>query len=76
MIVWHEREHDDIDRDAMCDPLNLNFLCRCGLLKFFRTTNMRAHLTRLLQTLVRYWDPKQGVFDLQGEILEITVEYI
>ena len=31
---------------------------------------------RLLQTIVRYWDPEQGVFDLQGGILEFTDEYI
>ena len=30
----------------------------------------------LLETLVQCWDPDQGVFNLQGEILEITVNDI
>ena len=64
-IIWREREHQDMDQEVMCDPLTLNALRRCGLLKFFRMMNMWAQL-RLLETLVSYWDPRQGVFDLQG----------
>ena len=36
---------------------------------------MRAQ-ARLLETLVRYWDLDQGVFDLQGEVLEIAAKDI
>ena len=31
---------------------------------------------RLLETLVRYWDPDQGMFDLHNEALDITTEDI
>ena len=64
-----------MDIYVMLHPLTLNSLCQRGLLKFFRMENMRDH-SRLLQTLVRYWDPKQGVFNIHGEILEITMEDI
>ena len=36
---------------------------------------MRANVF-LLETLISYWDHDLGLFDLQGETLEIIVEYI
>ena len=42
VLEWREREHEDMDRLAMGDPITLNTLQRCGLLKFYRTSNMRA----------------------------------
>ena len=36
---------------------------------------MRANV-RLLETLISYWDHDLGLFDLQGEILDITIEDI
>ena len=64
-----------MDTNSMNVPLTLNSLRQCGLPNFFFTANMQAQ-PRLLQTLVRHWDPEQGVFDLQDEILEITMEDI
>ena len=46
-----------------------------GLLKFFCTSPIRANV-RLLEFLINYWDHDLGAFDLQGEILEIALEYI
>ena len=34
---------------------------------------MRANV-RLLEHLINYWDHDLGAFDLQGEILEVSVE--
>ena len=34
---------------------------------------MRANV-HLLEHLISYWDHHLGVFDIQGEILEVTVE--
>ena len=42
VLEWREREYEDIDREALQDPLTLNSLRRCGLLKFFHTMNMHA----------------------------------
>ena len=64
-----------MDREAMHDPLTLNALHQSRLLKLFCMTNMRAQ-SRLLEALVRYWDPKHDVFYLQGEVIEITMEDI
>ena len=36
---------------------------------------MRAQV-RLLETLVDYWDHELRIFDLQGEILELTIDDI
>ena len=47
----------------------------CGLLKFFCTSPMRANF-HLLEFMVNYWDHDMGMFNLQGETLELTVEDI
>ena len=52
-IIWQERGHEDMDREYMHEPLNLNALHLCGLLKFFHMMNMPDQ-PRLLETLVRY----------------------
>ena len=75
MIEWRERENKDMDMISMGYRMTLNDLRRCGLLKFYRTSNMRAHV-RLLEALVHLWDHKLGMFDLQGETLELTAEDI
>ena len=75
VLEWREREHEDMDRLSMGDPMTLHALRRCRLLKFYRTSNMRAHV-RLLETLEHLWDHDLGVFDLQGETLELTIEDI
>ena len=64
-----------MDREAKHNPLTLNALHWCWLSKLFRTTNMWEQ-PRILEQMVRYWDPKHGVFDLQGEVIEITLEDI
>ena len=73
--VEREREHEDIHREAMQDSPTLQALQQCGLLKFYCTSNMRANVC-LLEMLIGDWDHELGLFDLQGEILEITVEDI
>ena len=50
-------------------------LQQSGLLKFFCTSPMRSNF-RLLEFLINYRDHDLGAFDLQGEILEITLEDI
>ena len=59
----------------MRDAPTLQALQQCGLLKFYCTSNMRANVY-LLETLISYWDHKLGLFDIQGEISDIMVEYI
>ena len=50
-IIWSEREHEDMDREAIYDPFTFYTLRRCGLLKLFFTMNMRDQ-PRLLETLM------------------------
>ena len=56
VLEWREREDEDLDREALQDPLTLNSLRRCGLLKFFHMGDMHAQV-RFLESLVRFWDP-------------------
>ena len=75
VLEWKKREHEDKDRKAMQDASTLQALQQCGLLKFYCTSGMRGNVC-LLETLISYWDHDLGLFDLQGEILEITIEEI
>ena len=75
VLEWREREHEDMDREAMWDAPNLQALQQFSLLKFYCTSYMRANVC-LLETLIGYWDHDLCLFDLQGEILEITIEDI
>ena len=68
VVKWNEKEHEYLHREALQDPLNLNSLRRCGLLKHFCTTNMHAQI-KFLEILVRYWVHDQGLFDLHGETI-------
>ena len=56
-------------------PPPYNALRQSGLLKFFCTSPMRANV-HLLEFMINYWDHDLGMFDLQGETLEITLEDI
>ena len=73
MLEWTEQENEDMDQESLRDSPTLHSLQQRGLLKFFYTSGMRANV-RLLKNLISYWDQGLGVFDLQGEILEVIVE--
>ena len=75
VLKWREREHEDKDWLATRDTMNLNALQRCGLLKFYHTSNTREQV-QLLKTLVHLWDHELGMFDLQGETLDLTAKDI
>ena len=64
-----------MDRDFMRDSPTLQQLQITSLLKFYCTSNMRAQVC-LVEDLVTYRDHEIGVFDLQGETLELAIDYI
>ena len=71
VLEWREREHEDLDQEALHDAPTMNVLLSSGLLKFFCTSPMWANVHRL-ELMINYWDHDLGMFDLQGETLEIT----
>ena len=73
VLEWREQEHEDMDRYSLHDAPNFHALWQSDLLKFFCTYPMTANV-HLLEHLIGYWDHDLSAFDLQGEILEITVE--
>ena len=75
VLEWRECEHEDMDQEALQDAPTMNVLHLSGLLKFFCTSPMRANV-RLLEFLINYQDHYLGMFELQGESLEITSEDI
>ena len=75
VLEWREREHENMDQDALQSSPTVQELWQSGLLKFFCTSAMRANI-RLLEFFINYWDHDLGAFDLQGEILENALEEI
>ena len=75
VLEWREHEHEDMDQQELQDAPTMNVLCSSGLLKFFCTSPMQANV-RLLEFMTSYWDHDLGMFDLQGESLEITYKDI
>ena len=75
VLEWREREHENMDQEALQSAPNVHALRTSGLLKFFCTSPMRANV-RLLEFMINYWDHDMGMFDLHGESLEITYEDI
>ena len=73
VVEWREQEQEDMDQEALQDSPTVNVLHQSGLLKFFCTSPMWANVC-LLEFLINYWDHDLGMFDLQGESLEITSE--
>ena len=75
VLEWREREHEDMDQDALRSAPAVHSLRQSGLLKLFCTSPMRSNVL-LLEFLINYWDHDIGLFDLQGEFLEATSEYV
>ena len=71
VLEWREQEHENMDQEALQSTPNIHALWISGLLKFFCTSPMRVNV-RLLEFMINYWDHDLGMFDLQGETLEIT----
>jgi hypothetical protein len=75
VLEWREREHEDDNAMAENHPPTIARLRDCGLLKYFCTLGMRAQV-RLLEYLVRMWDPDQQVFHVGAHTLSINIEDI
>ena len=75
VLEWREREHETMDQEALQSVPTVHALRTSGLLNFFCTSPMRANV-HLLEFMINYWDHDLGMFDLQGETLEITSENI
>jgi hypothetical protein len=75
VLEWRKREHEEYNAIARNHPPTIAALRNCGLLKYFRIPGMRAKV-RLLQYLVRMWDPDQQVFHVGVHTLSLDIEEI
>jgi hypothetical protein len=75
VLEWREREHEEDNANAENHPPTIAALRDYGLLKYFRISGMRAQV-RLLEFLVRMWDPDQQVFNVGAHTLSIDIEDI
>ena len=55
MLIWREREHEDVDLAALIHPPTIRVLKACGLFKFWAIPGMRAQVD-FLQWLVDRWN--------------------
>ena len=75
MVIYKERENEFNDSQAANNPNVMFELIECELLKLFRVLGMRVH-DRLIDHLIRMWDPEQQHFQLGTHILTLDVEDI
>ena len=75
IIIQKERENELDDSQAENDPMTVRALRECGILKYFRTPSMRAHV-HLLNHLIWMWDSDQQHLQVGTHILNINVEDI
>lgn len=71
MVDWKEREHGEVDIEALNDPNCLEALRACGLLKFFLTPGIQAQ-PELLRYLISIWDNNREIFVIGDQELELT----
>ena len=75
VLEWREWEHENMDQEVLQSVPTIHALRMSGLLKILCTSPMRANVC-LLEFMINYWDHDLGMFNLQGETLEITFEDI
>ena len=75
LFEWREREHENMDQEVLQSAPTIHALRMSRLLKFFCTSPTWANVLPL-EIMINYWDHDLGMFDLQGETLEITSEDI
>ena len=75
MVNWKERQHDDDDALAVRDADCIASLRDSGLLKFFCAPSMLSH-ARLLEYILRMWNPEHQYFEVGPHIVTVEVEDI
>ena len=75
MVIWKERQHDDDDALDEGNAGCIATLRCCGLLKLFHTSSMISH-ERLLECILRMWNPEKQYFEVGAHVLTIEVEDI
>ena len=75
MVIWKERTHDDEDVAIERNVVRIEALWDCGILKFLQTQSMVSH-ERLLENILRMWNPEQQYFKVGAHILTMEVEDI
>ena len=75
MVFWNERKHEVDDVKDGADVVSISALWGCGLLKLFHDLSMRSHV-RLLEYILRMWNPEQQYFKVWDHILTVEVQYI
>jgi hypothetical protein len=75
VLEWNERKNEEDNAMVENHPPTIASLRDCGLLKYFRIPGMRAQV-RLIEYLVRMWDPYQQVFQVGVHTLSLDMEDI
>ena len=75
MVVWKERQHEDDDAKSEDDAASIASLQGHGLLNFFYFPNMRSQV-RLMEYMLRMWNPEKIYFEVGTHLLIVEVEEI
>ena len=75
MLIWREREHEDLDDATMNQFPTMKALRACGLYKLWAIQGMRAQVD-LLTWLVNRWNVQDQCFIIGDHRIEIELEDI
>ena len=75
IVGWKEQEHELDNIRGANEQGTVNALHECRLLKFFKVPSMRAQI-RLLEYILKMWNPKKQRFEVGAHILIVEVEDI
>ena len=75
MVIWKETTHDNEDAIAERNAVCIATLWDYGILNFFQTPSMVSH-ERLLEHILRMWNPELQYFEVGAHILIVEVEDI
>ena len=75
MVVWKEIKHENYDARVGAYAASIVDLWGCGILNCFHVSSMKSHV-RLLEYILRMWNPEQQYFEVGAHILTVEVEDI
>lgn len=70
VLEWKERGHEVKDHQPAQNLECINALRNCVLIKFFRTTGLRAQM-ELLPYLISLWDVDREIFIIKGQEIKL-----
>lgn len=75
VLIWREWEHGEQDSIALSNQGTIEAVRNCGLLKYFKLSNLQQQMD-LLRFLIQSWDPTDQNFHILDKEIPFTIDDI